>query len=173
MALPSRYPRGSMPSVSKAALIAGALAILERDVEVMRASAKATRDGAVHEESRAENDKDTRGLEATYLARGQAMRVEEMEEAASRLRYLELRTFSASDPIEIGALVSVAVGDDEHLYFLTPVAGGMRVEVGGVGVLLVTPGSPVGRALFEKHAGDSFELKLGGRVREYEILDVT
>jgi transcription elongation GreA/GreB family factor len=166
-----------MPSVNKAALIAGALAILVRDIEVMRASAKATRDGAVHEESRAENDKDTRGLEASYLARGQAMRVEEMEEAASRLRTLELRTFSATDRIEIGALVCVSVAaedeEGEHLYFLTPAAGGMRIAVDGVEALFVTPGSPVGRALFDRVAGDAFELKLGGRVREYEILDVT
>lgn len=158
--------------IDKASLIAAAIARLRSDAETLRESARQTREGAVHEESRAENDKDTRGLEASYLARGQAARVEEMEEAAARLRFLELRAFPPDAPIGLSAVVTVAVDDAEQRYFLVPVAGGLRVEVDGVEVQLLTPASPLGRALVDKRRGDDFELRLRGRLREYEIVAV-
>lgn len=161
-----------MPVLDKAALVAAAIDRLRRDAEVLRDSARATREGAIHEESRPENDKDTRGLEASYLARGQAARVEELEEAMARLRFLELKRFDAETPIDLSALVTVAVDGDEQMYFFAPVAGGLRVEVDGRSVQLLTPASPLGRALVEKCQGDDFELRLGGRVRGYEIVEV-
>lgn len=167
----ARYPRG-VPALDKAALIAAAMAQLRRDADALRESARQTREGAVHEESRAENDKDTRGLEATYLARGQAARVEEMEEAITKLRFLELRAFGPDDPIGPSALVTLEGEDGERRYLLVPVAGGLRVEVDGRTVQLLTPASPLGRALVGKQTGDEMELRLRGRLREYEIVDV-
>ncbi len=161
-----------MPDSDKASLIASAVAGLRAEAETLRQSARQTREGATHEESRPENDKDTRGLEASYLARGQAARVEETEADAAKLHFLSLRSFGPDNPIGLSALVTVDVDGSEQCYFLVPVAGGRLVEVGGQKVLLLTPASPVGRALLDKREGDEFELRLGGRVREYEILEV-
>ena len=161
-----------MPDVDKTLLIEAAVARLTEEVQALRESARQTREGATHEESRAENDKDTRGLEASYLARGQAARVEETEDAVTRLSYLELRSFGPDDPIALSALVTVDVDGAERHYFHVPAAGGQRLQAGGVEVQLLTPVSPVGRALIGKHAGDGFELKLAGGVREYEVIEV-
>ncbi len=161
-----------MADVDKALLIEAAVARLRDEAQALRESARQTREGAIHEESRAENDKDTRGLEASYLARGQAARVEETEDAVTRLSYLELRSFGSDDPVALSALVSVDVDGAERHYFLVPAAGGQRVQAGGVEVQLLTPSSPVGRALIGKRAGDSFELTLAGRVRQYEVVQV-
>ncbi|MCA9604371.1 MAG: GreA/GreB family elongation factor [Myxococcales bacterium] len=158
--------------VDKAAVMEAVQASLTAQIEAMRTSAEETRRAATHEEARAENDKDTRGLEQSYLARGQAMRVEELEEAATRLRFLDLRPFEPDEPIQLGALVTLAVDDDEATYFVAPAAGGTRVTIEGVEVQLVTPAAPLGRALVERHAGDDFVLRIGGREREYEILAV-
>lgn len=159
--------------IDKARVMEAVQASLAAQIEAMRASAEASRRAATHEEARAENDKDTRGLEQSYLARGQAMRVEELEEAATRLRFLSLRAFGADDAIDLGALVTLAVDDEEALYFVVPAAGGTKVALDGREVLLVTPAAPLGRALLERRAGDDFALRLGGREREYEILEVT
>ncbi len=161
-----------MADVDKALLIEAAVARLREEAEALRESARQTREGAIHEESRAENDKDTRGLEASYLARGQAARVEETEGAVTKLSYLELRSFGPDDPIALSALVTTEVDGAERRYFLVPDGGGQRLKVGGVEVQLLTPVSPVGRALIGKRAGDSFELKLAGGLREYEIVEV-
>ena len=61
-------------------------AALERALETMVNAARTTREGAIHEDSRAEGDKDMRSTEQSYLARGQAMRVEELAEQLQRLR---------------------------------------------------------------------------------------
>lgn len=158
--------------VNKAELIAAACAELTRRCEAMRESARQTRAGAVHEESRPENDKDTRGLEASYLARGQAARVEELEEAMTQLRFLILRPFGSDDPIELSALVTLEVDGATQHYFVVPAGGGLTVHVEGVEVRLVTPSSPLGRALIEKVAGDAFELASRAGRREYEIVHV-
>ena len=145
---------------------------LRAEADRARASAEATREGATHEESRAENDKDTRGLEASYLARGQAMRVEALEEAIIRVRVMELPDYD-DRPIGLGALVEALIDDDdERTFFLAPAGGGEKLDVSGIAIHVLTPGSPVGRALVGKHADDELELKIAGRVRLYEIVAV-
>jgi len=156
--------------IDKPALMDAVLASLASQADAMRASAEETRKGATHEESRAENDKDTRGLEATYLARGQAMRVEELAQAANTLRFLDLRALGDDDAIGPGALVTLSIDDAVRaIYFLVPVEGGSKVRVGDLDIQLVTPAAPLGRALLGKQVGDRFALRLAGRERDYEI----
>jgi len=47
-------------------------ASIAKALESMSEAARQTREGATHEESRAEGDKDMRSTEQSYLARGQA-----------------------------------------------------------------------------------------------------
>src|SRR5882724_7497471 len=84
--------------------------LLERvacDLQVMSAAQRAVVDGATHEENKPENDKDTRALEQSYLARGQAQRVVELQGAVNQLKAMELRDFSKGVPIASGVLVTV------------------------------------------------------------------
>ena len=155
--------------MKKADIVAAARAQIQRDLERTRARAEDTRQAATHEEARPENDKDTRGLEASYLARGQAMRAEELEEADGRLRFLALRDYGPDDPIGLAALITVEGDEDERLYFLSPVSGGLEVELDGQRVQLITPASPVGRALVDKLEGDEIDLRLAGRTRTLTI----
>src|SRR5690606_41710128 len=50
---------------------------LREDANAMLAAAQATREDATHEDNKAENKYDTRGLEASYLAEAQARQAEE------------------------------------------------------------------------------------------------
>ncbi|MEM9070073.1 MAG: GreA/GreB family elongation factor [Myxococcota bacterium] len=159
-----------MRSLDKRRVLEALLRQVEAELQTLIAAAEATHEGATHEEAKPENDKDTRALEASYLARGQAARVEETQEIATRLRFLELRSFGEDDPIGVGALVEVDVDGEEATYFLVPVGGGRRVVVEEREIIVVTASSPVGRALLGKEVGDDFELKIGPRRREYEIL---
>lgn len=158
--------------VSKREIVQKAVQRLLADAEAMRRSAEHTRAGAFHEENRAENDKDTRATEASYLARGQAMRVEDTEEEATRLRFLELPDFDSERPIGLGALVEVDVEGARRSYLIVPVAGGLRVPQTGGEVTLLTPASPVGRALVGRLEGDVVEVRVRGALREHEILSV-
>src|SRR3954469_18602595 len=93
-------------------------AALERALETMANAARTTREGAIHEDSRAEGDKDMRSTEQSYLARGQAMRVEDIAEQLQRLRATTFAAFDTGAAVAIGALVLVEVDDAPRVFFV-------------------------------------------------------
>lgn len=150
----------------KSALRAELLAQLTAALELAQVAHAAAVDGATNEESRAENDKDTRGLEQSYLARGQAQRVAELEAAVKDISVLALRTFTHRDPAAISALVTVDEDGAEHRFFLAPHGGGSLLA-GAIQV--VTPSSPLGRALIGKRVDDEVEIRLPGKLRSLVV----
>src|SRR5690606_38783357 len=90
--------------LDKSHVLAALRARLERDLAVATEAQRQTQRGATHEESKPENDKDTRALESSYLARGQAQRVIELAQELTLASALELRTFGDSTPIAATAL---------------------------------------------------------------------
>ncbi len=149
-------------------------ASVEADYESIVTTHKATTDGATHEESKAENDKDTRALESTYLARGLAQRASELSQARARLAVFKPRAYDADTPAGLGALLQIEDEDTEERrwYFLGPAGGGLRVDVEGISVAIVTRGSPMGDALLGKSVDDSFEIKTPAGVRSYAIVEL-
>jgi transcription elongation GreA/GreB family factor len=161
--------------VDKHEIIRALAALIEAEIERATESANRTRQGAVHEEARPENDKDTRALEASYLARGQALRVVDLESLHERVQFMDVRAFSADDEIGLSALVLVESEDDDsepRWYLLAPAGGGRRVEHAGVSIDVITPEAPLGRALIGRVRGDDLQLRIGARVRELHIADV-
>src|SRR5690606_4723659 len=151
-------------------------AVVERltlTLQHMAKTAEATRRDATHEEARPENDKDTRALEQSYLARGQAIRAESMIEQLKLLRSMPLPRLTERDVICAGALIELE--DDSgsaRCVFLAPHGGGETVHIDGLPVLVVTPVSALGRAILGKRVGDEFELRVKGTTREYTIAAV-
>ena len=86
--------------------------------------------------------------------------------------------FKQSDRVGVGALVDVRIedeiGEDERTLFILPVGAGAELHgPGGDGfVVVVTPGSPVGRALLHSRQGDSFEIVVDGQDREWTVVDL-
>jgi transcription elongation GreA/GreB family factor len=142
---------------------------LESALETMARAAQQTREGATHEESRAEGDKDMRSTEQSYLARGQAMRAEELAEQLARLDLFTLPTLGPDDPIVPGALVRVSIDDVPRVFFVIAQGGGTELVVDGARITVVTPASPVGAALMGRRADDEFELSMRGALRECVI----
>jgi transcription elongation GreA/GreB family factor len=139
----------------------------------MNAAQRAVVEGATHEENKPENDKDTRALEQSYLARGQAQRVVELQGELNQLKAMELRAFSAATPIALGSLVVINDGRDAVHYFIAPAGGGLRVNLEGLEVRVVTPQSPIARAVLGKREGDDLELRTPQGVTECSITRVT
>lgn len=153
--------------IDKAALRAELLQTLSDALETARAAHAAAVAGATDDEARPENDKDTRGLEQSYLARGQAQRVAELEAAVGEVGALALRSFGARDRVALSALVTVEEDGREHQFFLAPHGGG-AILAGGVQV--VTPVSPLGRALLGRRVDDEIEVQLPGKRRDFVIV---
>ena len=134
--------------------------------------AKTSHAAATHDENIPDNKYATLGLEASYLAQGQANRAQDILRALGQFRRLSLQPFGADAPIRLTALVTLE--DDAgrcKRVFIGPAAGGLRLEVAGAEVLVITPASPLGRALLGKRCGDLVTLS-GGPGLDYEIIAV-
>jgi transcription elongation GreA/GreB family factor len=147
------------------------LARIRSDLDALKNSQKATQDGATHAESRSEHPKDTRAIESSYLARGLAERVVDLEQALITAGLMELKDFDSQSSIGLSALFSL---EDQHTgveshYFLTSVAGGIRLAVGDLEILSLTTQSPLGRAVSGRHLEDEVLLKIPQGDKEFVI----
>ena len=70
----------------------------------------------------------------------------------------------------LGSLVVVLEREHETTYWIAPHGGGAELEAGAVHV--VTPKSPLGRALVGKASGDEVEVTIAGKARMLEVLRV-
>jgi len=140
--------------------------------ELLFRAARAAHFEATDEQSKAENKYDTRGLEASYLARGQARKVKEVQQAIEEFQALDLRTANPTGTVQLGTLVQLINAKGESLYFLGPRAGGMEVEHAGHEILVITPQSPLGQQLMGQKLGARLRLELGGAKQEFEVAGV-
>lgn len=162
-----------MVAIDKKKLLEEICHRLEKDLEVLKAAALATYEAATGEESKAENEYDTRGLEASYLAGAQAKRVQEIEEQLTIYKYLEIKDFSPTSPISATALVEAEVdGDKKQILFVLPKGGGLSVTVGNHKIQVITPASPLGEAIVGLKVGEVAVVETGAQTKEYEILAV-
>ena len=162
----------SFTKLDKAAVVAALRARVAADRESLVATQRAAHAGATHEEARPENDKDTRAAEASYLARGLAARVGELELAERRLAAMQLRALSADDPISVGSLILVEDDRGEHLYFMAPACGGVSITVDDVSIGVITGQSPLGRILLGARRDDELELRTPRGARHLTVVDL-
>lgn len=158
----------------KKALLAQLVQELEEALEVMQTAAQSAHHAATHEEMKPENDKDTRGLEAGYLAAGQSARAAELQQALRGLKEVEPRRFSPDEPISALALVELEDLDNETRIWVlvSPFGSGRKLRLQNQEFQVASARSPLGDALIGKHVGDEVEFSAGGRLREFEIRDV-
>lgn len=124
-------------------------------------SARATTAAATDPDSKAENKYDTRNLEASYLARGQAFRVAEAQDALAAYESMLPKVFPPGAAIGEGAVVALSGAEGTLYYFIGPAAGGTELRVGEVEVTIITPSSPLGAKLMRRRAGESLEMQPG------------
>jgi transcription elongation GreA/GreB family factor len=152
--------------VKKEALRSELLAQLEVQLETARAAHASATEGAISDDARPENDKDTRGLEQSYLARGIAGRVAELEAAVTAVGSMSI---AKSARVSIGAVVTIDEDAKERTLYIAPHGGGLTLTGD---ITVVTPTSPMGRALLGKVVDDDAELVAGGTTRSLAITHI-
>lgn len=97
---------------------------LAEDLLQVEQAARVAHEAATHEENIAENKYDTLGLEASYLAAGQARRAEAIRQAMANWRQFRPLPYNASKGIQLGALICLVDSDDkQQQIFLGPDGG--------------------------------------------------
>jgi transcription elongation GreA/GreB family factor len=156
----------------KKAFVAALVARLDAERATMKRAADDARHAATHEEAKPENDKDTRALEASYLAGAQAARVRAIEVEIKALEGLSLLDLDGKT-VQASAVVTVVDEDDAATtFFLAPAGGGTPVEAAGRSAQVLTPQAPLGQALLGKSAGESIEMRVRGKLRELTITEL-
>jgi transcription elongation GreA/GreB family factor len=148
--------------MNKRLIIKKITAALTGELELYFRAAQYARAEATHEQNKPENKYDTRGLEASYLARGQSRQAAELEAAITEFEKLNPRPLAAGEAIGLGALVELELGGERSFYFLGPRAGGTEVTHDRKEILVITPQSPLGEQLLGKKSGDRPQLTVGG-----------
>ncbi len=108
--------------------------------------------------SKAEGKYDTRSLEASYLAAGQARQVDELAESVRIFETLSLPDFLPDSEIDAGALVEVDLNGEPAGFLLVPTCGGVVIEHDGLEITLLTPESALYRKLLGMRVGESLEM---------------
>lgn len=150
--------------------------VLERlaeDLLQVEQAARTAHETATHEENIAENKYDTLGLEAAYLATGQARRAEAIRQAIAHWRQFRPRPYDPSKGIQLGALVCLVDADDkQQQLFLGPDGGSMQLVSGAQPVQVISSASPLGRAMLGKCVGDEVALQVAQTRQQFEVLRV-
>ncbi len=159
-------------TVNKQVIIKKIVAQLVAELGIYVKAAHAARAEATHEQSKPENKYDTRGLEASYLARGQSKQAADLETAIEQFQALTTRNFTAKDGIDIGAFVELQTTTETSFYFIGPKAGGTEITHNKQEILVITPHSPLGQQLFGKKQGDQLKITIAGGKNEYKVVSV-
>jgi transcription elongation GreA/GreB family factor len=147
---------------------------LRESMAVARQAQKAASEEAREGATPAEKREDARvSQENSMLARGQARRADALIAELQALVGFRPPRLPPKSPIAVGAIVEVEDEDGAlgRTFFLAPAGAGVELSgPGGDGFLsVVTPVSPIGKAVLGRRVGDSVEVVVQGQAREWTI----
>ncbi|MEI8045328.1 MAG: GreA/GreB family elongation factor, partial [Verrucomicrobiota bacterium] len=158
--------------IQKAHLLRQIVASLSDNLGVLEKAARASHEEATHENNKAESKYDTRGLEAAYLAGGQARQAKEILDSIALYEALTVRDFAPGEPIDLTALVELDTDGIRSAYFIGPKNGGLEIEHQRKEIMVITPQSPLGQNLMGRKSGQRWTAKIGGSTVKYHIVSV-
>jgi transcription elongation GreA/GreB family factor len=147
--------------VNKQDVLDQILSVLSTELASLTRAAQGAFAAATDPDSKAENKYDTRTLEASYVARGQAQRVAELQEAVRAFGALSGSALEPGAAITLGALVSLETPEERAHYFLGPFAGGTEIVHEGKEIVIITPASALGQKLIGRREGETIALRPG------------
>jgi len=161
-----------MKKIDKKALISQILATLSEELRLLVEAAKSAHVAATGEESKAEDQYDTRGLEASYLAGAQAKRAADIEKILTAYKFFNPTNYTKHDAVGLGALVELESIARKSIYFLVTQGGGISVSINGQAIQVITTQSPLGDALLGHKIGQVITVETRDGDREYNILSI-
>ena len=143
---------------------------LESQWRIAYDSAQRAAEAATDEETIPEHKYDTLAIEAAYLAHGQAMRLQSIQDHIQQYKKLTFRA-SEDQKVTLGAYVEVVdEWEQEKAFFIGPCCGGLKIVWQDKRVFVLTPESPLGKALLGKQLGDEVDVTLANQRQVYEIV---
>lgn len=129
---------------------------LRSRLERLQRAAAEARAAATDPGSKAESKYDTRSLEASYLASGQARQAQDLVDSLRILETYQPEDFDMDSAVDAGALVEVDLAGEASYFLLVPAGGGLSVDHDGREITLLSPASALYQKLTGKRIGDTF-----------------
>ncbi len=140
--------------MDKAKIVAAMRERLIVQYERARGGLGAAHEAATGEDTKSEGKYDTRALEASYLAAGQADLADELAQALQEFDATDFSEQDYDDPIRVGSLVEWEEDGKLQTFLITTKAGGLSVTLGDAGeVVSLACYSPLAENLIGKIAG--------------------
>ena len=154
----------------KKGLVSSLLQKMVRKEKEFKTYSRNAQNRANEEEGRMQSRYSTFKEEGQYLAGGLASKHKDIVESINAIKkILDSVKFRASAVAELYSIVQVEFDDEsQNEFFLFPILGGEDIE----GVKVVSPYSPIGRALLGKKERESFLYSVGRKQRTGEIINV-
>jgi hypothetical protein len=136
---------------------------LNEEIAVAIEAQQETYEAATDEDAYSDGKYDTRSLEASYLASGQAQIVKELGDALQAFNLLRAQSFiqPPTQQVSLGSLLEIKSNNTSSWYLLGPGGGGLEAEFENKQVLVLTLHSPLGHEVVTKQTGDSVKLPDG------------
>ena len=161
-----------MTSLLKSELMNQLLEAIDQERNALSLTVHAVVDAATHEQSKPENQYDTRALEASYLAGAQQERLRELTAIRQNLAIMLLKNFDEHTPIASTAVVQLNCDGTVSEYFLLPYAAGYTLKLNGQKISTLSIAAPLGRGLLGKTVGEFITIEAAGTQKDYEITKV-
>lgn len=139
---------------------------LEQKTQIIAKAAENARQDSIVAEGRMQTRYGSEKEESGYLADGLMMRRNSVEQGIGVLSKLQLP--ENPERVTSGTLVRVREGSDLSYYFVLPYGGGETLEINGGEITILSPVSPIAKAMVNKRRGENFPF---GRM-QYTIDDL-
>jgi len=157
-------------NINKADILVLIIKQLKSDITISAQAVEMARNTATHKDCLGSSKYETMGLEASYLAQGQGTRLLELERS---LAYFKQLTLQPLKNIELGAYITLADEGNKQTYlWIAADAGGLKINYHQEIITVITPKSPLGKAMLGKTMGDDFSLKIMGKEKYFDVLSI-
>jgi len=148
----------SEPRLDKGQVLSALVEQVEAKLNELRAGYGAARDAVLSTPHVMKSKREVFGQESAYLANALSLNIQEREHELKLLRGLTLPRHP--ERIALGCLVGVGPEDDAAIafYFVLPVCGGMQIPIAVHSVRVITPATPIAKALLGKELEDEVRL---------------
>jgi transcription elongation GreA/GreB family factor len=158
--------------INTVAVWQGLFSEFSRLISLAKAGADRAHATATNVANVAENKHDTLGLEAAYLAQGQQQRLAQCIEDNALFDELYKKRIDEPEQVGLGGIITLKSDSGQRCVLLGPSAGGLKVVINEVEVLVITPKSPLGGQLMGKELDDEVRLKIGDNDVCYDIIAI-
>ncbi|MEO0417128.1 MAG: hypothetical protein AAF226_19505, partial [Verrucomicrobiota bacterium] len=144
--------------MNKRSVIDSLLEALREQHTRATAAAESAAEGATGDDTKAECKYDTRGLESSYLAAGQAQQATDLEMAIAKVETFDFDSSSQSSEIIPGALIEADRNGVTVFYLLAPGGGGIKCHSNtGEEVTILGSEAPLRAHFIGLEVGDQIE----------------